>query len=205
IKLALEHGWDVQIHERWLFASSSKRPGADPLRVWTERLVAAYLDCAREELGVYGPLLKEAVGHLVYDTIGTFKRSATTETVYVPRGAEIPLGAVQVEAVPGGFEAKIEQPLSEYQLRWAHVHWWAAITHKQRRHLMRRVLKTPREEVGAIRTDAAHLLAPPDRNVWVDAGRVGDYRIKGRLAHAVVAPHDETALFDLMHAAEKAV
>ena len=201
IKLALEHGWDVQIHERYLYASASKRAGSDPLRVWTERLVAAYLDCARAELGVYGPLLKEACGHLVYDTIGTFKRSATTETVYVPRGAEIPLGAVQVEAVPGGFEARIEQPLSEYQLRWAHVHWWAAITHKQRRHLMRRVLHTPREHVAAIRTDAAHLLAAPDRDVWRDAGRVGDFRVKGRIAHEIAAPHDETALFDLMHEA----
>ena len=68
---------------------------------------------------------------------------------------------------------------------------------------MRRVLHTPREHVAAIRTDAAHLLAAPDRDVWRDAGRVGDFRVKGRIAHEIAAPHDETALFDLMHAAER--
>lgn len=199
IKLAIEQGWDVQVHERYLYAGASKRAGSDPLNTWGKRLIAAYTDCARPELGAYGPLLKEAVGHLVYDTIGTFKRSSTIETVYVPRGEEIPLGAVQVEAVNGGFEAKVERPLSDYQLRWALVHWWAAITHKQRRHLMRKVFQTPREHVAAIRTDAAHLLVPPDLGVWVDTGRVGDYRVKGCIEREVQAPHDESALFELMH------
>ena len=199
IKTAIEQGWDLQIHERYLYASSSsKRPGADPLKTWNERLVKAYVDTSRAELGAYGPLLKEACGHLVYDTIGTFKRSSTIETVYVPRGEDLPASAVSVTAVPGGFEAKVERPLSEYQLRWALVHWWAAITHKQRRHLMRRVFKTPREHVAALRTDAAHLLAPPDPAVWVDNGRVGEFRVKGKIEHEVTAPHDEAALFALM-------
>lgn len=203
IKLAIEQGWDLQIHERYLYAGASTRPGSDPLKTWDGRLVTAYQDCASPALGDYGPLLKEAVGHLVYDTIGTFKRSATIETVYVPRGADLPASAVSVEAVPGGFEAKIERPLSDYQLRWALVHWWAAITHKQRRHLMRNVFKTPRRDVAAIRTDAAHLLAPPDPAVWSDSGKVGDYRVKGKIERKVSAPHDEVALFALMHEATK--
>ncbi len=206
IKLALAHGWDVKVHERYVYNES--RGGSDPLRHWTRRLVDRYSDAAKgEERSAFGPLaplLKEAYGHILYDTLGTFKRSTVEEVVDVPRGQALPLGAHSIEATPHGWQAHISRPLSSYQLAWAQVHWWVAITSRQRNYgLMRRVLQTPREQVGAIRTDAAHLFcAMPDRAiVWHDYGKVGDYRVKGHLKGPVLMPQDETGLFDLMQRA----
>lgn len=203
LKLALDSGWDVKIRERWLF--NAQRAGSDPLRLWTKRLVDAYLDAQRDPLGDdegIGPLLKEAYGHLLYDTIGTFKRSRVEERVTLPVGAELPVGAYDVELTADGWEARIARPLSGWQLGRAQVGWWVALTSRQRNHgLMRRVLLTPREHVGAIRTDAAHLFCtrPDLEGIWHDFGRVGDYRVKGSRVGDVPMPHSEGELFELMH------
>lgn len=203
VELALAHGWGVRIVERYVFAPEG--PGSDPMRLFTKRVVERYNDAATGRSRV-DTLLKEAWGHILYDTLGTFKRSATQETGAIPRGGTLPDGAHSVEATRDGWEYKVSRPLSPYQLGWAQVHWWVAATSRQRNYgLMRRVLQTPREQVGALRTDAAHLFcAKPDLDgVWHDFGRVGDYRVKmcdtGQPdGHSVPLPHNELELFGLI-------
>lgn len=159
VRLLREHEWWHHIHERALFAPDSHK-GADPLRLWQERLCAALEGC---ETDVHRyRWLRYALRRVALDTIGGFLTNG--------RGG----GMVRTDE---GWEAAQGKSAPGLMLRYHMPAWNCAITARCRVNVTRMALKVPAGQLISIKADAIHTT---ERQEWMpeDTKKIGAYRLK---------------------------
>ena len=170
----VEHGWRVQIVERWLFAND-----ADPLRTWIEKLRSLRAAVSVERDGDLAKPLRDAIRAICIKAIGGLSRKGRYEQVETP--------IEQAETLPE--DAIIDtDALSDTVIRWLrpvpldasmtyfqHPEWAAMVWGRARARLARATMELPREAVIALRTDAIISTLNPE---WEDDGKPGTFRVK---------------------------
>jgi len=160
VRLLREYEWHHIIHERALFAPQSHK-GADPLRLWQERLATA-LDGCETDLKRW-KWLRVALRRIALDTIGGFLKDGKAGG-----------GMVMTNEGWGPAEAK---HVYGTMLRYHMPQFNCAITARTRAAVTRMALKVPRGQLIKIVGDAIHTT---ERQDWIeDTGKVGSYRLKG--------------------------
>jgi len=177
IRLAREHGWPVEIRERWIFADE-RTPGADPLRTWRDKLKTG-----REESARYGGklavLLRGAFRSLCINTVGAWHRGGRYELEITPAD-ELPAEAVNhlADEQPGsGLIAWWKPaPLAKETAQFHRPEWAAMVWLRAQARLIRAALKLPFADIVALRTDEIITIRPVN---WPDDGKPGTFRAKG--------------------------
>ncbi len=187
-----EQDWQIEILERLLLTNPA---GKGPLHLWAKKLVEL-----REGLAVRGlspsltTLLSAALRAILLHGIGAFHRAPQTVTRMSADPGRVPAGR-PARKIGRYWLWQEQERASVYAAQFEHPEWSAAIWARCRARLLYHryqrepescsgVLLLPREQILAFRTDALYLTAQPP---WLGE-RIGQFRIKGRLVHAVSTP-----------------
>lgn len=199
--LAVKHGWKLEIGERITFAPRDT-PGCDPLETWQKKLVALWraskLAQPQDEID---PLHAAALRNIVLHTIGACHRRDNKEVVIVPEDEYVFDPAFPPKLLPGlGYEITRPIPVSAEMARYDHPEWSAYVWARQRARLASQMLATPFDNLLGCNTDAYYTT----RNAGVvDDGKIGSYRLKGRILSPRPAPQDYNALLALKEESER--
>lgn len=208
LHVALQHGWDVTVHERMLFAD------ADPLRGWQDKLTTIYThsvraarhvaDGAAEQIAV-SQLVRAAARSMLLHTIGSLhgRPRTLTRTVPTARSREVPKGARDLRRVAG----QLVWRETADQSAWAELRrpeWSAAVWGKCRARMAshgndrdgRRGILHTTGRVIAVRTDAIYTDQPQPG--WVDDGKIGTLRPTVAIERPVPAPARQTDLLRMI-------
>jgi|SRR5438445_2573200 len=173
-RLATAHGWEVAVRERLVMTEGR------PLNTWSRRLIRVMADY--ESRGDAAGA--RAVRAILLQSIGDLHGRGRA-ALRVFRHAD---GTLEEKAVApwtrGG-------PLS-------HPEWSAAIWARCRYRLAKALLSVPRETLLGCCVDALYLTTDPG---WPETGKIGEFRVKGRLAGPLPAPR---TLADLHRLADEA-
>lgn len=207
-RLALAHGWHVELVEGMTFAEGK------PLDTWRDKLVSAWaeLDGSAERADRIAARMVRAI---VLHAVGAFATRAHRVTRTVPEAdaAMVPAGAAVrvIDDAAGRLLTWDEvQPLSAWALNLAHPEWSAQVWARARVRLLDAPAVEPGQRVGALhlppasvvafRTDAVYLSG--EAPAWTDDGKPGRFRVKGRLTGPRPWPTSLGELFALRDAAE---
>lgn len=178
LRLAYEHGWHIEIRERWLFAED-RAANADPTRTWAEHLRMLRGACTDQREHEVAPLLRSALRALLIKAIGGLHRRGRVEQVETPHDqADQVDPAAVLEVTPTVIRWYRSIPLAPEQAGFQHPEWSALVWCRARARLARTALKLPRESIVALRTDAIVATIDPG---WKDDGKPGTFRVKGRV------------------------
>lgn len=183
--IALRAGWAVTIHERWLWPD---RTGRGPLDGWQDRLVRLW---AGAESDLERAMLRSIMLHAIGALWG--RRSRVTRAAAWP--CSLPPGAREVRVAGDRVTWSEDRPPAWPEL--VHPEWAAAIWARCRGRLLAGpggtgVLGVPWSTVVALATDAVYFTGEPP--AWLDKGRPGNWREKGRRVGVVPVPRNRAEL-----------
>lgn len=196
---ALEHGWKVQIQERWLYPTPpypavERRNGQatkrGPLDQWAATLVALR---QRAFIGSHvrgRELVVNALRAICLDGIGAL-HGAPSRVTHITSRADAQAGKIPAEAreiLPLGPDAFVwTEPAPHAWPEMSHPEWSTTIWARCRARLLSApagtgaarvgLLHVPADDVVATFTDSIWLAAAPD---WHDDGKVGRFREQWR-------------------------
>lgn len=205
LRVALEHGWRVEVLERILYPwppyppltrKSGQTSKRGPLDAWGSKLAMLRAHAERDD-----PLVANALRMVVLTGIGALQGRGhrTTHVVNIDEAHTLPAVVDDVERVDDWL---VYEEGADDAAKWgamSHPEWAAAIWGRARARLLDApgwtrqertgALHVPAESIVAFRTDAVWLARDDPR--WRDDGRLGRYR---RAAHLVNVPYPNTAL-----------
>jgi hypothetical protein len=213
--LALAHGWQVTIHERFFFPEEL----ADPFTNWLRKFVnLRKLASVRND-----KLLKAAYRNIVLHTAGSFKQCYTWKDYIDISDAEyrqLEETSISIERYPrrkpGIISCKVEIPLPKDRQKFVRPEWAATIWGRARAKLAEFALRLPYGDIVSLRTDSVWCASLPafvqkkkswDKpgsfvlkdtipGAWVwpaDSGKMRDYVIRYNLDHEI---SDEVVTFE---------
>jgi hypothetical protein len=196
IRLALAHGWTVEVHEGIVWRREGK-----PLTAWRDTLVAAWDEATN-------PLVRGALRAIVLFGLGGFAARTPTAEGWADRAEDVPEGA-EVHREGGRFRYVHRVQANAWQEAMAHPEWPATVWARARVALLDHALPgggrggalhLPAGDVMGFRTDAIYLAgAAPE---WGDDGRPGRFRVKGSIVGPVEWPATPAALLALREQSE---
>lgn len=202
VSLAHSAGWKIELLEGFTWAEGK------PLDTWTTKLKGINADL-RDSYLLEAPAAARGARAMLLHAIGAFATRSHLISKSVPLADEdqVPDNA-RVTVV--GAELVWEEPAqqSTWTLNQAHPEWSAAIWARARVRLLdapgpggTRVgaLHVPRDQIIAFRTDAIYLTEDPG---WPDDGKVGRFRVKGKIREIRDWPQSNTELFRLRDESE---
>lgn len=197
VRLALAHGWGVELHEGILWEREGK-----PLTAWRDALVAAW-DSATD------PLVRGALRAIVLFGLGGFAARRPTREGWADSPEDVPEGARSVWRDGARWRYVVPVEASAWQEAMAHPEWPATVWARARVALLEHrlsdgtkggALHVPAGAVMGFRTDAIYLAGPAPE--WADDGRPGRFRVKGQITEPVTWPADGAALLALRERSE---
>lgn len=191
--MAARFGWDVTIHEAYVWPNK-----ADPFRAWRDRLLRVL--AASEELPAESArMVRAAVRAMVLHAVGAFHGAAHKTSDY---GTQPPAGATKIRALRDGrFSWLTTTPAAWPEM--AHPEWTATIWGRARARLVSShrgtagFMHCAPETLVAFRTDAIYTTEPTG---WdeADDGSPGRYRMKlHELGGSMLWPRNGTELLRL--------
>jgi hypothetical protein len=203
LRLAISHGWPVEIKERILWPDKN----AKPLRPWQQRIVEMLAE-ADALTGDARPHVRYAVKSLLYRAIGSMgarkerqSYDISTEQFIAERREYTPDVRASMRFLDAG-NIRVVKPKEKTAFRglFSRYEWAAYVWARARVALTERMLSIPRASILGCRTDAVYLTERPD---WKDSGFPGQFICKGHLAGTLSAPHTHADLLHLRTLAEE--
>lgn len=199
VSLAHQNGWSIELLEGFTWAEGK------PLDVWARKLKDIHT-----VLGASEPVAARGARAMLLHAVGAFATRTHMISKSVPLADEdqVPANA-QVTIVGDELVWEEPQEQSAWTLNQAHPEWAACIWARARVRLLDApgpdgtrtgALHVPRDEVIAFRTDAIYLNSDPG---WPDDGKIGRFRVKGRINTVRPWPLDNTELFRLRDESER--
>ena len=185
---ARNEGWEVRIHEGYEWIPRTAK-GGDPLRTWGDKLLTLSMEATPRRYGpLVAPLVKSAIRAMLLATIGSFHRRETREWRIVPLGEpmDYPMTYPR-ELTPWGWQVEVPRPIPAHRMKFAHPEWSAWIWATQYSRMTRRMLAVYPGDLLGCNTDAIYTTAKQGH--WDDSGKIGDYRLKGRIWATRRTPH----------------
>ncbi len=182
--LAIAHGWQITIHERYIFPHLLP----DPFEAWYRKIKDL-----RKRASLKGDkLLKAAYRNIVLHTIGSFKQTYTSKDYTDITDAdyrELEATGHRIQRFPRRKVGIIscrdtEVPLSQDMQPFVHPEWAATVWGRTRARLAEFALQLPYEDIIRLATDCVWCARKPewvhDKQVWDEPGEfvLKDY-IKG--------------------------
>jgi hypothetical protein len=216
VDLARRHGWHVEVTEGLTWAEGK------PLDTWTKKLLRCWTSADEAEqtsrtngdhaMATVAKAAKHAFRSMIIFSIGAFATRAhvTSGAVPLDRPDLVPEGATVRREGQRLIWERADQGGS-WTLRMAHPEWSATIWERSQGRLLSGpavagqrtgILHLPPEHYLGARTDGLYLTTDPG---WADDGRVGRFRIKGKLTGPVPTPHTWAELYRLRDKAEAEV
>lgn len=192
LALAREHGWRVDVMEGMNFREGK------PLNDWRDACLKVHAAADEGQHGRAAGLVRAAVRMILLGTIGAFASRAREVTHSTANPDEIP-GGVQVREVAGAYVWQTPGERSEWTERTSHPEWAAEIWGRCRTRLLEApavggvrtgALHVPAGSVIGLSTDGLTLVGDPG---WPDEGKVGQYRLVGRMRGAFEWPQTRRA------------
>jgi hypothetical protein len=194
--LAMVHGWQVTIHERYYFPEEL----ADPFTSWLRKFVT--LRKLASERG--DKLLKAAIRNIVLHTVGSFKQCYTWQD-YIDISDEqfrqLEETSRNIERFPrrkpGIMSCKVEIPLHRDRQPFVRPEWAATIWGRARAKLAEFALKLPFGDIVSLRTDSIWCASLP---AWVQKkgawDKPGEFVLKDYIPGSWVWPADSGKMRD---------
>jgi hypothetical protein len=202
VSLAHQAGWSIELLEGFTWAEGK------PLDMWTTKIKGIHADL-RDSYLLEAPAAARGARAMLLHAIGAFATRAhlISRSVSLDQEDKVPDNA-RVTVVGG--ELVWEEPAkqSTWTLNQSHPEWSAAIWARARVRLLDSpganggrvgALHVPRDEIIAFRTDAIYLNADPG---WPDDGKIGRFRVKGKIRETRPWPQTNTELFQLRDESE---
>ena len=207
IVLAMAHGWQITIHERYYWPEEL----ADPFTNWLRKFVTLREKASQGK--TKNTLLKAAIRNIVLHTVGSFKQCYTWQD-YIDISDEEYRRLEETSRIverfprrkPGVMSCKVEIPLPKDRQKFVRPEWAATAWGRARAKLAEFALRLPFEEIVSLRTDSVWCANVPawvqKKGVWdrpgefvvkdyipgawswpADSGKMRDYVIRYNIAH----------------------
>lgn len=193
LRVAVEHGWNVKIIERLLFAKDR------PFRTWRKLLVDMRNEASTLEdkavrknvMDAYRGMMLAGIGRLYSKEWRREKKLTIDE--YREQYNDLPI-ASRLNAIRSGdiMIVPITDSLNEKERKYQHPYLAAYVWAYCRKLLTEQMLKIPFEDILGDRLDAIYTKRNPN---IIDTGKIGQFRLKGELHQTMKAP----LTFDDLH------
>jgi hypothetical protein len=191
-RLAVEHGWKLEIHERVLWPQKS----SDPLLSWIRKLTEIRETCARLNEPAR-TMSRGAIRNIVLHTVGAFARQNVEQDGIAASIDDLPDDVASWEYVNettiNYTVSKSNRQSSTFMPHWANYIWAHA-----RVRLHKACLQIPFEQIISVRTDGIWLSAPPPEALLGDGVKVGTWRLKHQAKISIEWPQDNPGMLRLM-------
>ncbi len=179
VELAVREGWRVIVHEAVIWPNTG-----DPLRTWSERLLAILTGAARELEGDDYRHVRSMVRAIILHTVGAFHGAEHRITRTAATLSDAPIGAAMLRTHADGSVSWRETTSAKWP-EAVHPEWSAHVWARSRVRLLRNpagggMLTLERGDLVAVRTDAVYTTRPVGWDQG-DDGKPGRWVLKRTL------------------------